>query len=500
MEFIPLYYKEKLDIINPCGDVGIVSLWSPSKVVRKHLQRSGIDLTHNTARIAVIGTLFGEGMPELLRNLLYNPQIRYLLLFGVDLGASRKSLMGFFQYGLEKVTCLGAPVSQILGTNQKIDDKVQRSDFHELLTVLDLGEPGDSDAMAKVKRFFADLPSQSPSQGERREVPLCVTEVTRFPSDPRGHTIMAKTPLDAWKELIYRVHRFGYRSLLKKGERLELQNVKVIIHYPREESEATLKEHGFSLSTFKHYQKSILSASLPPDQQYGYGHRLRGYFSTEASGSTEISGRSPDTLAKAVTMLKNDPESRHVYISLWDTARDLLSGKRGCPCLVSLFFRKFDGLLTMTAVFRTHNALRAWIENVYGLMAIQQLVAERTAMTPGAITVMSHSISIDPQGNGSEQAKTVCDFRNKAQEKQTLFNQDPHGDFLISVDEEKMKIIAEHRFEGQHLKTYVSHCAETLEQMIASDVAVSDVSHALYLGREIGRAEARLKIIKHRKK
>ncbi|HIJ83063.1 MAG: hypothetical protein HW380_576 [Magnetococcales bacterium] len=488
MEFIPLYYKEKLDVINLHGDVGVVSLWSPLKTVKKHFSAANVDLNPQTSRIAVFGTLYGDGLPELLRNLLYNPQLHYLALFGVDLGRSRDGLLGFFQRGLELTTCLGTPVHQIIGTLQKMDGEVQPQTFQHRPTIFDLGTPSDPDAMKKIYDFFAQLPPRKATFQERMSVPLPTLAVTRFPADPRSHTILAHTPMEAWKELIFRLFRFGHRVNLGQGkERIELQTVKITLLSPVEESEAVLQDHGFSLGQFSSYQENILKSNLPPDQHYGYGHRLRSYF-----GDVSANGCA-DTLKKAIEMLKDNPESRHVYISLWDTSRDLLSPNKGHPCLVSLFFRRFDNLLTLTASFRTHNALRAWPENVYGLIAIQRYVSERTGINPGAITVFSHSISIDPQGNGLERAKTVCDFRHQERKTHTSFNPDPHGDFLISVDEEKKMIVVDHRFEGQHLHRYAGHSAEELERQLVTDRAVSDVAHALYLGRELGRAETRLK-------
>ena len=69
-------------------------------------------------------------------------------------------------------------------------------------------------------------------------------------------------------------------------------------------------------------------------------------------------------------------------MALWDTARDL-TVKEGRPCLGSLFFRRFEGKLTLSATFRTHNAMDAWLLNVYGLMAVQNWVAERVGFLPG---------------------------------------------------------------------------------------------------------------------
>ncbi|MBF0212855.1 MAG: hypothetical protein HQM00_04720 [Magnetococcales bacterium] len=467
-----------------------MTLWSPVKVVRQHLDESGIDLMPESSRIAAIGTLYGEGLPELLRNLLHNPQIRYLLLFGVDLGGSRESLLGFFQRGLEPTLCLGAVVHRIVGTSQKLDDGVRPEAFQGRLTLIDLGKPADPESGARLRDTMAALPPVQVVTGERIATPLARFEVTRFPSDPRGHQIQGAGPLEAWQELIHRLYRFGHRvTLTGKGERLELQHVKVIIQNPQEEPAARLREYGFDPEAFTRYQERILSDELPPDQHYGYGNRLRGYFGTERH----------DTLAEAARKLRDNPDSRHVFISLWDTGRDLLSDAPGHPCLVSLFLRRFEERLTLAALFRTHNALTAWLMNVHGLIAIQRLIATEAGLTPGAMTIISHSITIDPQGGGWERARTIHDFRNKAKCEQSEFQQDPHGDFVISVNGESGLIVVDHRFEGQSLHRYTGTTAEEIERQLVLDLAISDIGHALYLGRELGRAEARLKNLKRGK-
>ncbi len=174
--------------------------------------------------------------------------------------------------------------------------------------------------------------------------------------------------MEAWSELIFRLFRFGHRNMVaKKGAqegRVELQNVKVIVEQPEEESEDDLKQYGFGLEKFKGYQERILQAEKPSDLGYTYGNRLRGYF--------RRNGDLVDSLELAGRRLREKPESRHAYIALWDNTRDLPEGT-DCPCFVSAFFRRFEGKLTLTATFRSHNAMEAWPENVYGLIAIQRL-------------------------------------------------------------------------------------------------------------------------------
>ena len=74
-------------------------------------------------------------------------------------------------------------------------------------------------------------------------IPLPEVEVQYFPSNPRGHVVVRDTILEAWKEVLYLLTRFGRRVTLKKGDRLELQHVKVVVEKP-----AILKQAEFDNS------------------------------------------------------------------------------------------------------------------------------------------------------------------------------------------------------------------------------------------------------------
>ena len=116
----------------------------------------------------------------------------------------------------------------------------------------------------------------------------------------------------------------------------------------------------------------------------------------------------------------------------------------GRPCLVSLYFRKFEGKLTLSATFRTHNAMDAYPMNLYGLMAIQAWVAKRAGLTPGAIVVISHSLGLDPRE--LDRALMIIGQRP------FKVRLDPMGYFRITLDGKE--ILVEHRFEDVTLKEY----------------------------------------------
>ena len=180
--------------------------------------------------------------------------------------------------------------------------------------------------------------------------------------------------------------------------------------------------------------------------------------------------------------LKQDPEDRKAYFTLWDNTRDL-TAKESRPCFVSVFFRKFEDKLTLTATFRTHNAMDAWLLNLYGLMAMQQEWPSGRACHPGAITVFSHSISIDPRE--LDRALAVVEKRR------WKMHLDPMGYFRVTLDGKE--ILVEHRAEDVTLKEYRGRTAMSLQHQIARDVALSDLNHAMYLGRQLAKAEMALK-------
>ena len=360
--------------------------------------------------------------------------------------------------------------ARIRETRRIIDDLVTPELFATIPELIWLEDTNEEQIGTEIfKSLLATWKTKSMHELERRQVPLPEVEVQYFPSNPRGQVVVRDTPIEAWKEVLYLLTRFGHRVTLKKGDRLELQHVKVVIEKPEFEPDKELAAVNIEGSKLRAYQANILRGALRPDETYNYGHRLRTYFGL-------------DTLAVCAERLKKDPEDRKSYVSLWDTARDL-TVKEGRPCLVSLFFRKFEGKLTLSAAFRTHNAMDAYPTNLYGLMAIQSWVAQEAGLTPGAIVVVSHSLGLDPRE--LDRALMIIGKRP------FKVNLDPMGYFRITLDGKE--ILVEHRFEDVTLREYRGNTAVYLQHQIARDVALSDINHAIYLGRQLAKAEMALK-------
>ncbi|KJU84265.1 protein containing Thymidylate synthase [Candidatus Magnetobacterium bavaricum] len=474
-EFQPLYFRESLDIINPCGCVGVVSLWSERSRVRRRFEECGIDLAPDTSPIAAFGNLYGNGLKHLLVNLLYNPQISYLVVCGNDRSGSRQELEGFFARGVEAHVSLGVQHNRIVATNRLIDARLSPGLFKNPPTVISLGDITEPDFDKRLVGLFrsAGFKNCGVVDTERVRIELTEPQVASFPCNHRGFTIIKETPLEAWKELIFCLHRFAPVVNLgaKKGHRKELQNVKVVVERPAEEPADLLARYGFDLEAFHRYQQRLLSPDIRGDETYNYGNRINAWFGV-------------DSISECVRKLRDNPQDRGAFIGLWD-ARSDLTKHQGRPCMVSIFPRVFDGRLTLNAIFRTHNAVDAWLQNFYGLMNVRDVISRGIGIPPGAVTIISHSISI----NTADYERVLGVIEEK--EKRFEFTPDPHGQFDIKVEDGL--IVATHIYEGNVIAQYKSKKAERIQYELKRDHAISDIGHAIYIGRELEKAESTLK-------
>ena len=175
MNFEPLYYGDRLHLVNFSGDVGIVTLWSRVNQVVELLEQLAIDLNPATSRIAVIGHLYGNGLPHLLRNLLWNPQIHHLLVLGQNLSSSREELVQFFRAGLEPIEFLGAPAFRIIGTHRVIDGLVPPERFARRPAITTLDRLSNETTKPGILAFFSHLPEPDHTEYQRINIPLPAT-------------------------------------------------------------------------------------------------------------------------------------------------------------------------------------------------------------------------------------------------------------------------------------------------------------------------------------
>lgn len=474
-----LCYSDKVTVLNPEGSVAILTLWSKVDTVMKKFQEGGREFP---PCVAAISNYYGDGINQLLVNLLNNPQITRILILGNNRTDSPTELLHYFGRGVEQVKINGSLQYRVKDTTRLINEALADNSLFDgrrpevgCFCFEANGVQPPLDKQIETLRNVLALPSPPCPNVERRQVTLIEPKIEVCPSIQAGHQIVSDNPLDAWGELLFCIQRFGLPTKLAKGDRKELLNLKVVITDPKWQEEAQYQKYNLSKDGLERYCRMMMQPDLDADTSYTYGNRLQQYFEY-------------DMIEKTVQRLKEDQEDRKCYLSLWDPARDMDDhnqdgSKRGHPCWVGGFFRVYDGKLTLSVTFRTHRAYTAWIENVHGLINLQKTVAERTGLPVGPLTVISHSISIDPG-----QLPLV---ESIVQSRKWRLRDDGRGEVVFDLKDGKA--IVEHKMSGVVIKRYETANIEALGHHLAQDMLVSDLNHMIYIGRQLGRLQMCLK-------
>ncbi len=483
----------KVRILNPTGRTALCTLWTPPEYVVKQL---GDVLCGKTGPLAVAGGLFGGGLRVLLRNLLYNPQIETVILYGRDHSGAGRLLRSFFNGGyrhtgtkqmyafedgrreeLEKAVIFDGKLEYV--TDGLLPPELFRFPPRVIEFPFDRHE-----GLAELAAFLnAHIPTRlTATEVDRLLVPLPVPETSSFPGETGGREIVADTVAQAWDKLLYRLARFGVPVSFQKTansdapikKRKELRNVKVIVRFPEQDSDGIRQSLNLPEEEFKAYETTLLNPELG-DNIYTYGNRLCRYFGS-------------DLIENVIAQLRKGVDARRGYVALWDNMRDMTGS--GAPCLVSLFFRLVHGVLHLTAVFRAHNAVRAWPLNCVALTRLLRFVcdeignADTVPPALGTLTVISHSISINP-----EEFADVKERVDAYADDVPGLEFDPCGYIRLSLAPEEGELVAQlYSHEHELLEEFRGKTPDEVARQLCRKEALSDLSHAMYIGGQLERA------------
>jgi thymidylate synthase len=469
MKFEPLECSEQLDIINPEGSAGIVTLWDDPVDQKEKLREKYPRLLGKDSPIVTVASLYGNGLPEMLANLAYNPQINKIAIFGEESQSmvSSRPFLNFLERGVTYEDIGGTEFAKVKGTEFYLDPALKPEMYSGLKV-----ERFRSDDLDGLVSFLSQGNSRECSDSDRVAIELMKPSFTDFPSDIVNHNIVAGTPTEAWAEVLWSLDKYGVNMSVPKGDIMEsrrgLFNLDVNVSDPGFESEERLKRFGLSPENLREYQKEILEKELPKGRKYTYGNRLGLHFGGDALG-------------KMSELLRGKSTHRHCYVSLWDTGRDLLE-RESEPCFTDAYCIQDprDDSLMMTAGFRTHNAGSAWIKNFYGLRAIQEKVAKDAGLRPGQLNVRSRAIGINPDHAGAIIALAKKNRRVK-------FDFNPSiGYFVFGADHSAGDIVASHfNPNGVPLKEYSAKHPLAMKGQIARDCRNMDPDHAMWLGMQM---------------
>jgi thymidylate synthase len=487
-----------LMIVNPFGTVAVCSLWTPPGYLLEKIREKAGELLGEGSPIAVVGGLYGAGLKIMLRNLYHNPQVDTVILCGKDFSGAGEHLRKFFRgeyerTGKKKLYAFESGEERELETivikGRKTvymtDELLLPEYFKWVPKITELSTDKDGLREEKLKHFLSGYSPSPPLKASDRPEPIPLPHLVSdvFPADSFAQVIVSDGILDGWSRLLWRLYRFGVPVSFRKGkERRELNNMKVVIKQPDvfDKEIAFSSPYNLSQEYIDSYQDELLKKEITLDGlPYTYGNRIRVHFEK-------------DLLDMAARNLSGESDSRRAYIALWDNTTDMEAPDS--PCLVSLFFRKIESKVHLTATFRSHNATHAWPLNCFGLLKLMEYAVNTANSSPdkkdpntltiGSLTVLSLSMTLN-----TEDLDQVKDIIDREESSPYRMAEDPNGYFRLTLDRENHEIVVEHYNHADELLTeYRGKNTSDLSKKLYKAMAISDIGHAMYLGSQLERA------------
>ncbi|HLE07245.1 MAG TPA: thymidylate synthase [archaeon] len=464
----PIFYKDELKISNSQSSIGICTLWT-----RKDLVHSKVP----EEKFAVCGNLYTiQGINPLLKNILSNPKIRYIILCGADLMKSGEALMALMQNGIDSER-------KIIGASGYIDSNVDPSliqKFRESVQVIDLrGHEADVPAVLETLNGGSE-PFMEPvfiTELEKTAAPIKTEEVAL--------RIRGKNISETWLRAVNVVMKFGEeKDSDYKIKQKEFVDLVAIID---EDDEKLAEWLNITEKDLENYYATFFSPEKPAGVEYTYGERLFKFTLTHVPGKflEEVEG-TQDQIEAAAAILKYRPYTRRAVAF---TLREGDSKSKSPPCLTQITWHIRDGKLVQTAIFRSHDIFGAWVLNAFALRRLQKKLSEKIGIPAGKMVIISNSAHIY-ENNWKQAAAMLEKFHH---DKIVQFVQDENGYFIVKV--ENGEIIVEH-YTKQGLPTgfiFRGTKAQTLYRKVLHENLISLTDHAAYIGHEVARAEICLK-------
>ncbi|MCC5614172.1 thymidylate synthase [Nostoc sp. CHAB 5836] len=471
-------------LIYGLGQTAVITGWTVRQAIAKHLQPEDY---------AVIGQLYSptRGINLLIRNLLLNPHVRYLVVLNAtkedkNAGAG-ECLLDFFRNGVEEAVSDTGRRAWVIRSSIPgyIDVEIDINTLEKLRHSVECKEVKSIAEAVRQVLSYAELQPLYP-WGTPVEFPMSVVEPTVLPGSRYGHRIEGKTIAETWVKIIHRIKTTGtIRPTGYDGKWQELIDLMAIV--TDEPAEFYFPEPNYlpiDRPFLEEYVSQILDdAPYREGLKYTYGQRLRSWF-----------GR--DQIDQVIQKLIGEIDAASAVMNLWDV-KDHEKG--GSPCLNHIWLRVVDNELSLTATLRSNDMFAAWPANAFALRALQQYIKNEIfkgseyELKMGPLITISQSAHIyDDTWDNAE--------RLIANQYTAIFNQrsyyDPSGNFLIEVDGKEIVITHTTPGSGEVIKSYRGKNPLTLLRDICSTSPAIQPEHTGYLGIELQKASNCIKIDK----
>jgi thymidylate synthase len=463
----PIYKKELVKIGNPFSSTGLCTLWTEKNRILKDI---------SDKNYLVCGQCYSpnEGINLIIRHILANKQISRLVVCGADLSGSGDALIALGKNGIDNErNIIGFPNSKI--ENEIPIDAIER--FRKNVEIIDKRNERD---FSKLNEYLSGLENK-PCWGEPEIYPRNLPNAPdQYPSETTGFIVRGKKVGDVWLKILDTILRFGYKKQSQySDDQLEIIGLVSIIS---DEDPKNIEWKDYFQFTFEHflsYLPQLMSPNVNENVNYTYGSKLRDF-----KGVNQIDS--------VVCQLKEAIFSRRAVAVTWNVVED--SSNPNSPCL-DLIQALVQDKLHFTAYFRSNDMYRAWPENALALRNIQYEICEKLGVSPGDLIIISNSAHI--YSSNWKDAKQILEknppkyeweMNSKGQREP-----DPRGNILIDIENGKIKV-THLGPDGIRINEFFANSAIEAYKKIVQEQMVSQISHALDIGVELGKAEIALSL------
>ena len=480
----PKYFRQSVMRVSETGCICVITFWTRKEEIYEMIPEK------YRKYILCIGNLYTEnGIQYIVKNSLLCPQIRGFMLIGNDKNRVRETFLSKEYY-------------------YSRDDNFKR--FYDTFIESDLCVTVEKSDLCST---FNELLNKSVDCNWISEQIDCYGEESiqtdTLPSEHQGFTVKDKSLEILWRKALTYIKRFGIERTTSTGKKyreiIGLVSVLEAFNEP-----VKMPEDAPLSSTIEAYSAQIITDSPQPGIEYTYGQRLHEHAQIDA----------------IIDKLKADKANRQAIGVTWNLPKDSTSLYPPC-CVVADFKvqpRTLNGTtvdtLYLTLYFRSHDIYSAYCANIYGFRKLQEMIAVFTDCVPGYIMVVSNSAHVYDY-----------DYPQALIYDELGCRMDPRGYFIIETirDDEAIDrcwIINSWEDQCEFIRNYGERAKRVLntppawrdnpqscpkiikltymspsDQPIASTTGlevqqlcdfampyVSEISHAMYLGRELQRA------------
>ncbi len=463
----PAFLNKNLETGNLESSVALCTLWT---------QADEINVPNEM--FAVKGNLYsGSGIKYLLRNLLANPKIRYLIVCGNDRACSGDDLVNLFESGTDEK-------GNIINSRTRLDSRLTPELIGMVRKNVELIDMRgkDEEIAAKIRELEEKPPYSSPLFVEEAEEKVSEMDVR----DISGFRIESESIGGMWLRLIDLVMKFGETKKSEHGMmQKELLNTMAVIERDDGRIPGFLP---FEKKDLDKYHETFFGRGHGKGMSYTYGERLFNYTLPGSEVKLEKESKTTfDQIGNALGHLKKSPHTRRAAAFTWNVHEDSVS--KNPPCLTQITWNIKYGKLYETAVFRSHDIFGGWPLNAFALRELQNSMASDLGIEPASLTIISNSAHIYENNFG--QAADI--IREHHSGRSSGFSEDNLGYFTVKL--ENREIVASHHLpDGQETEfVFRGPDAAGVYRKILHESLVSRMDHAAYLGSELSRAEHALK-------